>query len=308
MKRIYVYLAALIFTGVVLTGCKESSVNPVAESGDSAIIKAVIASDSSTMSFDSNYDEEGILQDILGKSSATIRPIRVARKVTGITRNVSTQVINDTAYATMTANVTARLIIAASTDADSTIDTVITKNFTTELKRNYILVKRNNQNDTTRWKMIAYSLPSGKTTGSTLTIRKLTATFGNNQTFTLEDPLAYYLTRGWGRWRDIPQINKNEPVTLQVEVVAPTDDANFVTMTFGADFRGQNRLRKKLDLVSVSSISPNQYLMVYETQITSHRIAGFFHAVLDVMTEDSVTDDSQPVVSTYWGFPYIIKL
>ncbi len=307
MKKIYIFVSGLIAAGVFLSGCKESSVDPISENGDAAIIKSVIASDSSTVSFDANYDEEGILQDILGKSAAEITPIRVARRVTGVTRNISTQVINDTAYATMTASVTARLIIAASTDADSTIDTTITKDYTAELKRNYILVKRNNQNDTTRWKTIAYSLPSGKSTNSALSIRKLTATFGSNQTFVLEDPLSYYLTRGWGKWRDIPQISKNEPVKINIEVIAPTDDDNFVTMTFGSDFRGQNRLKKKLDLVSVTSISPNEYLLIYQGEVTSHRFAGFFHAVLDVMTEDSVTDDSAPVLSTFWGFPYIIK-
>ncbi len=309
-----IFAALFLFLLFTLTGCKNNSTGSevVSPTTDNEAMKEIAAEDSSVLSFEMNYQESGDL-NFLNKIESTVFPVKVKRIVTSITRNLTTNIIGDTAYGLMTHTFTGALWIYASIDSarwgDTTqVDTIIKKPFTTTVSRNLIFTRIGRTNrPKLNWKLQAVSLPEGGTSlQNNIRITKLTVT-SSVDTFSVTDPLTFYLKRGIGWWRQYPVIPKNSSVNLRLEVFSTAQDTDFVTLTFGAVWpNGYHRAKKKFILLS-STPTTNGYLKVYEQNYSSYQYAGHFHAIIDAMPKAVIFDDTAPVESSMWAFPYIVK-
>ena len=270
-----------------------------------------IESDSAISSFESNYNEETAMT-ILGKATTTIYPLRVGQKMRLVSRNFTYNIVGDTAYGIYTTTFEGVLFIAASYDSVSyPPDTLIQKPFTTVITRKIIF---ETTGDTVhpylKWRIAAISLPEGGTLNSKITINEVKVYLANGDSLVVTDPNSYFLSRGWGwrwRWRkQIPIINRNSPVKVQVYVTSAYADTDFVTLTHGCDPHGLHREKNRFYLVS-STQTGNGYDKVYEQTFETHQWPGYFHAVINATPRQVVTDDSTPVESNTWGIPYIVK-
>lgn len=303
-----------LFLLFAFIGCNKNSTEPevITPSTDNDAMKEIAAEDSSVLSFEMNYQETGDL-NFLNKIESTVFPVKVKRVVTSITRNLTTNIVGDTAYGLMTHTFTGALWIYASIDSarwgDTTaVDTIIKKPFTTTVTRNLIFTRIGKTNrPKLNWKLQAVSLPEGGTSlQNNIKIKKLTVTSAVD-TFVVTNPLSFYLKRGIGWWRQYPVIPKNSIVNLRIEVFSTVQDTDFVTLTFGAVWPyGYHRAKKKFIMIS-STPTTNGYLKVYEQNYTSYQYAGHFHAIIDAMPKTVIFDDSAPVESSMWAFPYIVK-
>jgi len=302
----------LFFTFSMLTlfvGCKESSVEPESTepTTDQEAMLKLADEDSAIASFEPSYNEEDAMS-FLGKTAAEIYPFKVGHRVRLVNRNLSVDFIGDTAYGTLTKTFEGTLIIAASYNSGATQpDTVIRKPFTSVITKKIIFVRR----DSTRfpyrnWKIAAISLPEGGVLSPNIDIQKLTAFLPNGDTLVINSPNSYFLSRGFGWWRQLPIISKNQPVTIKLEVYSAYADTDFVTLTYGADIRGFHRAKKRFVLTS-SIPSGNGFAKVYEQTYTAHQFVGHYHAIVNALPKQVIFDDATPVESETWGIPYFIK-
>ncbi len=304
-------LPALLFavTLILLAGCQSSPTGPntpQSSSDQQAMLKAV-DSDSAIASFEPNYNEDQAM-NILGKTATAIYPLKVGQKMRMVSRNFTYTMSGDTAYGTLSNTFEGVLYIVASYDSTSRQkDTVIQKPFTTVITRNIIFVRTG---DTTlpqlKWRIAAISLPEGGTLNSNVVITKVTVFLSSGDTLVVTDPNSYYLSRGLGWWRAIPHIDRNKPVTVQVEISSAYADTDFVTLTNGGDLKGMHREKMKFDLIS-STPNGNGYDKVYQQTFITHQWPGYFHAVINAFPKQVITDDSTPVESNSWGIPYFVK-
>lgn len=302
----------LLFTFTVLAffvGCKESSVEPDANepTTDQEAMLKLADEDSAIASFEPNYNEEDAMS-FLGKTQTEIYPFKVGHRVRMVNRNLSVDFVGDTAYGTLTSTFEGTLIIAASYDPSAgQPDTVVKKPFTSVITRKIIFVKAANSPFPYRnWKIAAISLPEGGVLSSNINIKKLTAFLPNGDTLVINSPNEYFLSRGFGWWRQLPIIAKNQIVKIQMDVYSAYADTDFVTLTYGADLKGFHRAKKRFELVS-SVPSGNGFDKVYEQTFTTHQFVGHYHAIINALPRQVIFDDATPVESETWGVPYFIR-
>ena len=293
-------------------GCQDdNTVQPNEEiTTNQQALEKLVDEDSVLSSFEPNYNEDGDM-GILGKINTEIYPFRVGHKMRLVNRTVSVTFDGDTAYGSVTKTFEGVLYIKGSYDPNATNpDTLITKPFTSVVTRNIVFVKiANTEFPRRNWKIVAISLPEGGTQSPNMDITKLTAFLPNGDTLVINSPNDYYLVRNWNhwwRWHNIPVLANNSDVLLRVELNSAYADTDFVTLTFGADRFGTNRLKKKFELVS-SNPNGNDYEKVYEQTFTTRQFPGFFHAIINGMPRQVVYDDSTPVEMETWGIPYFVR-
>lgn len=314
MKNSTKSLLMLLFffsIGLILTGCKDKVTDPVSGS-DSEAVQSLIQEDSSDIAFEKNYNEDDAMSFSFGKVETAVYPVKVGRRITSVTRNVATTFNADTALAVVTYTFTGKLVIRASRTAatwgDTTkIDTTILKDFSATHLRKLIFVKIGNNPDKKKnWKLVAHSLPAGGTASSNVFIQKMTLTT-TTDTLVITNPTDYYLSR-WipGLRKNVPVFGRGQIVNVKMEVYSAYSDTDFVTITWGGDFTGRFRAKKKFDLVS-STPSGSGYNKVYQQTFRANVLAGFYHTILDVMPKGVVFDDRQAVETKAWGVPYIVK-
>lgn len=314
IKERIIAMVSVVFTGSIIllfSGCQDPTSVESADQNISekqAIIN-LLNEDSAIVSFEPNFDEGGTMQ-ILGKISAEIYPLRVGHKMKLTNHNVDVNIQNDTAYAFITNTFDGQLFIAATYDPNSTEpDTVIKKSFTSVITRNAILVKRNNTRfPRLNWKVAAISLPEGGTLNPGIDITKLTV-YLPEDSLIITSPNDFYLYRqpGFhGKWKPFPMMPTQQDVMLKLELTSAYPDTDFVTITFGADHLGMNRIKRKFVLVS-SEFNGTNYEKVYVQTFIAHRNPGFFHSVINAMPLHVIKDDSTPVEMVSWGLPYFVR-
>ncbi len=313
IKYKFLFVVTLFsMTLLFLMSCKESLTDNIYETvTDKTAIEKIAAEDSSLLSFEQNYNEEGGLDFSFGKIQTEIFAIRVVRRVTDVNRTFTTEILGDSSFVTTKYIFTGNIFIAASYDsvsnADSkTIDTVIVKPFSSTITRKLIFAKvANTQNPRLNWKLVAISLPEGGTVTQNILIQKMTIQLPND-TLIITSPNEYFLSRESGRIKQIPTIRMNQRSTIIVEVFSNYSNEDFVTLTFGADIRGLHRVKRKFTLDSVSP-SGTGYLKIYKQTFTTLPYVGHFHAVVSAMSRQTVYDDQAAVESKSWGVPYIVR-
>ena len=130
----------------------------------------------------------------------------------------------------------------------------------------------------------------------------------NGDTVSVSDPENFFISRGyrWNWWHRCPEVHSDDTVTVSVEVYSAYADTDFVTITYGANSFGLHRAKTKLNLVSETP-SGNGFVRVFERTFNVRNYHGYFHAVLNAFTKQTIFDDTAPVESKSWGIPYKVK-
>ena len=304
LKELLLFGVFFIFS--LFMGCNNSPTAPsLSTSTDGAAMQKIAESDSSVTSFDSNYNE-GQAMSFMGKTIAQINPVKVGQIVRVVNKDFTYNVVGDTSYATFTRTFEGVLYIVAVSNF-SGHDTVISKPFTSTISLNLIYTRVGNSNNPTfNWRLAAVSLPEGGTLTSNVSIQNVTVFLPNGDTLSVNSPNDYYVARGNGWKRQLPEIGRNKPVTIQVTLNSAYTDTDFVTLTHGGDFSGLHREKLKLELVS-STPSGNGYLKIYKRTYLTHNWPGYHQAIINAFPKQVIFDDSSPVEISTWGIPYFIK-
>ena len=273
---------------------------------DQAALEKLVDEDSSLTSFDYNYNEEGVM-DFLGKVNTPIYPFRIGQKMRLVNRTLSIDIQDTLAYGTLTKTFEGILYIAASYDSSANKpDTLIEKTFTAVVTRNLIFKKIADTPFPRRnWVLAAISLPEGGTQSPNIDLMKMTIFLPNGDTITVDSPNDYFLRRGWGWWRNMPIIGRDDSVKISVEVFSNYEEDDFVTLTWGANRWIKHRVKRLFDLVS-STPNGTGWDKVYEQTFVTQQWPGFYHAIINAMPQQVVLDDSTPVEAEAWGIPYFV--
>ena len=311
------YLAAFTFLSltILVTGCKNSVTGPSPvnnnqtslQTADKKAMTSMAEQDSAVSSFGTNYNETQNV-NYLGKTNSPITPVFVWQHVILKDKNYDFNKAGDSVYVKITKTFEGVLNIVASSQQDTTSkpDTIVTKNFTSVITRKLLFERIDSTDNPYRnWKLVGISLVSGGTTTDNFNINKLTVTTSDGNNIVIDSPENYFLARKkrWGWWHHFPSMHQRDTVTVSVEVYSAYADTDFVTLTYGADFFGMHRNKARLDLVS-STPSGNGYMRVYRKTFNVGGYHGYFHAVLNAFTRQTIYDDSAPVETSTWGIPY----
>jgi hypothetical protein len=309
LGSIFLLLAALAVS-LILTSCgkDDSIVDSTPASTEETLLQLTESSDE-IASFESNYNEEEAMEMSLAKASETIYPKKIGQRMHPVSKTFNATILGDSAYAVYTRTYEGQMIIVAATVNGGLADTVIYKPFTTQITRNLIFKKVYNSDlDTNEydWKIVAISLPEGGTGNSTIVLEKLNVFLPNGDTITVTSPNDYYLAREQSYRAQIPNLYQNQKVTIRVELLSSHRDQEFVTLTCNANGKGLHRTKRQFQLVS-SEQSGSYYAKAYEGYWTTNNFPGHYHAVVNAMSGQSVTDDAAPVEISSWGIPYRIN-
>lgn len=315
----YISLIALLVFLLVITACNpESSLTSPTEINTStqSLLKQLIEEDESYQSFELNYNEEDVM-DFEGSLPKAIIPVKVGQRMKLVEKTHDFVFNEDSTEAVVTSTriFEGKMKIAGSYDeftrGDSGIvDTIVEKIYTTtithvaklEKVQETIFPKRN-------WKLTEISLMDGGTGSQDIMISKLTVTPEDGEIMEVTDPNSYFTTRMAGRKKHVPFMRGGEEVTVTVEILSAFEDDDFVTMTRGAvKGKKHRRAKSKFELVS-SETDPETglYKKVYENTIRIFGHRGHRHAVVNVMTKQSIYDDSAFVEQDSWGIPYQVN-
>jgi hypothetical protein len=306
LKTLFGFFAAVL---VFIIGCQESIVDPVQEpAADRDAMLKIAEEDPALQSFDFSYDEDGAMGFGFGDIQTDIYPLRVGHRVRLINRSFDVNIIGDTAYATLTKTYEGVLLIAAVYDSGSaTPDTLIRKPFVSVITRKLIFVRIDDSPRPMRnWRLAAISLPEGGVLSTNINIYKLTVYLPNGDSIVVNSPNEFYLSRGYGWWRDIPSIPQDSEVSVKVEIFSAYDQEDFVTVTFGTNRIGMNKLKKRFELISSVPVSGG-YERAYEASFRTYLFPGFFHAIVNAFPRHVIFDDSTPVENEVWGLPYFVR-
>jgi len=303
----------LILFFAAFIGCKNSPTDPAdnSQTTEKAALEKMVIEDSAISSFEANYNEEGMMEMEgplgFGKISSEIFPVKVGRKITSVTRTFTINEISDTtAEGNLIIVFTGNLLIGVTKDTSTrVIDTVITKPFVTTVDQNVKFVRvANTAYPKMNWRISSSSVTKGGTNSANIYIKSIKAYFPSGDSITITDPLNYYFSHGLGRMKEMPSLPMNRDVMLVVEIHSSYAAEDFVSLTFGG---GQGpmhqRIKGKFTLVSDDGLGNKVYSQKFHTR----PVMGFSHTVIDAMPVQVVKDDTAPVESSAWGFPYIVK-
>lgn len=310
LKKFFFLIPLFIFA---LTGCSEETTGPEATTDDQAL-QELATEDSSSRSFEENYNDAGAHFFLNTSVQGNIYPIKIGRRIISVTRQFARQINGDSAYVTMTSTYTGVFIIEASYepvtpgDTTATADTVIQKPFASVVVRKMVFAKVNSSsNPRNNWKLVRVSLPAGGTVTNNITINKAVMTFANGDSLVITNPNEFYLSRNpSGNRRDIPVLLRNSVVRLRVEIFSAYADDDFVTLTHNANLRGFFRVKRRLALVS-SEASGTGYAKVYEQTFLAGSAQGHFHAVIDATPRGVIFESASQFETKVWGVPYIVR-
>ncbi|HEX3073391.1 MAG TPA: hypothetical protein VHP30_07245 [Ignavibacteriales bacterium] len=316
LGSIFLLLAALAVS-LILTSCgkDDSIVDSTPTSTEETLLQLTESSDE-IASFESNYNEEEAMEMSLSKISETIYPKKVGQRMHPVSKTFNATILGDSAYAVYTRTYEGQLIIVASTVNGGPADTVIYKSFTTQITRNLIFKKVyddsclnvKNSLDTSDycWKIVAISLPEGGTGNTTIVFEKLSVNLPGGDTLVVTSPNDYYLSHYQGYRRPMPYLNQNQMTTVRIELLSSHNEQELVTLTCNGNSNGLHRSKRQFQLVSSEQVG-GYYKRVYEGYWVTSNFPGHYHAVVNAMSSQSVTDDAAPVEISSWGIPYRIN-
>jgi|GEM_PF-1316460 len=309
-------LASVVMVVIFATfmGCKNSPTDPAADSTtDKAAMEKIVLEDSAISSFEANYNEEGMMEmdgpmGIVGVST-DIFPVRIGRKITSVTRTFTMNELSDTtAEGNLKLVFTGNLLIGITKDTSTkTIDSVISKPFETTCERNIKFVKvANTTHPQLNWRVSSSSVTKGGTNSPNIYIKSVKAYLPSGDSLYITDPLNYYFSHGLGKMKPMPFIAMNQEITIVVEVYSAYSTSDFVTLNHGGGpGMGMKNHRGKGKFVLVSDDGKGN--KVYSQTFRTPPAMGHSHTVIDAMPAQVLTDDTAPVESSDWGFPYIVK-
>lgn len=236
----------------------------------------------------------------LGKLAVPIIPKSWSRRVTGVSRDVKFDQVNDTTLiATLTHRLEGEIRILAKYSNSDTGFTTIKKPFTEVTTRKIKFYRTPGVragSDTTRrgWKPSATSAVKGGTQNSQVTITEMEITVGT-QIIVITDPTNYFmdLNHGKGRpWLLTPGNRQSMKVRITLTSADPNTDwvsihRPFLMMMGRPDFFKPAHERMKL--ISQTQTVSN-YLRVYEAT-WENKLIGRHTFFVSALTRSSLHDD-----------------
>lgn len=313
-KQLTSLLIAAIFILFSSIACNEENSLTLPEeevNSDQTALEKIVELDEAIESFEPNYNEDDAMDFVLGKTATEIFPVRIGQKMRLVEKNLNVVFEGDTAYGTLTKTFDGILFIVASEDSlslDSLDLNVYEKPFTTTVTRKIIFVKVDNSDRPLRnWKISAVSLAEGGTLTDNIAIKSMTIFLPNGESIFIEAPNEYFLSRGPSLRTAIPILSKFETVSVQVELQSVYEDADFVTLTYGAvKGREYKRAKKRFELKR-EEFDGTFYNRMYEADWTIHNERGFRHAIVNAYPYQVYKDSEARVESNSWGMPYFVK-
>ncbi|MFH1195284.1 MAG: hypothetical protein V1720_06205 [bacterium] len=319
MKRFNKTLTVLFgffLTVVFFYGCQqdEGPADPGTTSGsDTEALEKLVAEDESLDSFEPNYNEEDVMNMIgLNKVNTEIYPVRVGQRMLLVSKNLTIDFDGDSAFGKLTRTFQGYLMIAASYEPfehvdSTTVDTVITKPFTTTVEQNIIFKKvGNTPNPELNWRIWRISLPEGGTGSIDVRITKMTIYLPDGEIIEVDSPLDYYLSRHAGLDGQIPVLSPGETVSVRIEAKSGYAEADFVTLTYGAFRNGLHRRAKTRFEMTSESFDGVFYNRVFEADFTV-MYPGWKHAIINMLPHQTLTDDAAAVEESSWAIPYVVR-
>jgi hypothetical protein len=317
-----VLLAAVMTTGLLVTGCKKDNgpdeAAPVGVTNEEQAMQYFAKNDEFVANDEQTFEDKAIENfdyGTFGKVDAAITPLRWGRFVTSVTRTVTTTIQpGDTiAIAVVDKSITGTLKIRGINGTGDTV--TIEKPFTDASKRNVIFKRVNRSTDIywLNWVPVATSLVEGGTASpnNQIDITKLVLYVSTTDTITITDPNSYFLRYRWlklfnGGRKDVPEFLAGQALKLQVTVVSASADTDFVALRYGVG--NNNHKRVRLALVSEVNNGDGTYTRMFEIARTApqyvHFHRGWFHMGIDAVTRATLMDDVAPYSVSWWGVPY----
>lgn len=305
MKRKLLYLFLYVLpVFLVFKGCSENPSGVQVEPTDEQAVLWAIESDSLFISFEKNYIEENDAALVLPKISGIIYPERIGKQIDSVKRFFTTNIASDTANTLGTLIIYGKLLIHASFDSTVPAGIIVQKPFTSVITRKIISVRTTP--GMKRWKVVAYNLPSGGELTENISIQKLSLVVEGNESFVINDPADFFISTTLPRFRQVPVLERNKEVDLQVEILSKYEGNDLILLNFGADYRGMNRLKKIFELIS-SVPDGNYYRKVYKVSFSTRTFPGYYHAVIQAISNGTINTDVIPVEYKVWSIPYAVK-
>ena len=313
-ERVILIAVSLIGLLVAILGCSKDALSPSGLSDEEAIRQQISQADSVAEFLSS---DDAVIDDqyeqawefgAVGKVATPIKVFRWGRKVDQITRTVIIVVEGDSAAtATITKTITGHLVIAAAySDTASFPETVIRKPFTerSERKVRFVRIARSTSPEF-NWRPVALTLVAGKTLPDSLINFTITSldVITPDDTFHVTNPLDT-----WIRLRRLRErlLFVGDSVKLRLTVLSVDSAAELAIQRHG----GLDRHRARMHLVSNTPVGGG-WERVYERVFIPHLSLGLYMAnysfVVDVISRESLYDDSAPFTNRFWGLPYAVR-
>jgi hypothetical protein len=301
-------LCGMIAAGLTLIGCSKSSTGPDRESLTSDEISQITDIIDSDALFDSGEttlnDGGAVSGDLqsLGKTATPVQPYAWGRKITGLSRSVDFERVNDsTVVATITYTFTGQFLIAARYTLQDTSVSLITKDFSQTTTRKAKFYK----NALDRWAVREISAVQGTTQDSELTITQVDV-ISDTDTLSITDPTNTFMRLPRLGGQELLQFGVSSPTTVRVTLTSTSPDTDLVAIhrpwMIGNAF---HPLRVRMHMISQQQ-SGSVYVRVYELSWNAH-IAGRHHLFVDAVIRGTLFDDTAAVSAQLWGIPFIVQ-
>ncbi|MGB2867014.1 MAG: hypothetical protein WBD36_01065 [Bacteroidota bacterium] len=305
-----------ILSAIWIVGCSKSVTGPENfQDVDKQALEELILAEPLLTSDASALNDDGVATAMevgsLGKAAAAIYPRGWGRRITSASRSISFEQANDsTVIGTVTYTLTGVVLIRAKYSLQSSTDTVIAKPFTetTTHKVRFVRVA-NTAVPRANWRMREVSAVKGGTSGSQVTIVRLTVVMGSD-TVDVSDPNDYFLKLGFRGRGGVPEVppSPTQPVSVQVTVVSSDPDTDMVSLHRPAPPMTAMLLKPmsaRMQLISQTQ-SGTSYTRVYGASWQGVFL-GRHTMFVSALTRSSIFDDQAPFSSQIWGVPFIVQ-
>lgn len=314
-------LLIIILSIVLITGCQKDTLVDPDQITENDYLKQQAISAEETAGYiaseevslddeyarDMDYDEFGF-----SKVNYPVTPIKWARKINRVIKSFEVEQLNDTIkIVTIIKNLEGQFIVVAIKDSDNTIDTLrIIKPYTATITRKVRFLKVNNSNDFRKnWKPIALTLVEGKTSTKNFSISTLEV-LSSIDTAIITNPLSYWVRFAPGKG-GVAIVKPGDAIVVRVTVASTSPNPEYALLRTGMDsgFK-RHRARFKMDLVSetvTDGIYTRTYQKTFGARLPMGISFGHMNAIVDVMSYDSINDDTENYMNAFWGMPYLVR-
>ena len=159
------------------------------------------------------------------------------------------------------------------------------------------------------WKPIDITTVSGGTNESrNFNITKLEI-YTPHDTLVISEPTMQWLRFRFGPYR-IPILNLGDTMLVRAQIQSTDTNREYAMLRHSVDHRFTHRYRTRMQMVD-STGNQLSYTREYEMRFATRLPTGVnvcrFNVVYDVMSYNSINDDTAPFMNMFVGVPYIVK-
>ena len=153
------------------------------------------------------------------------------------------------------------------------------------------------------WKLNAVSIVRGGTENTNVVIDELVMRADGGEKVSLRSPDENIWPFGLDS-STVATVEAESDLDVAVKLETTEVEPNMVVLRSG--FRGRWGQRTLLPL-TFENRSGNHYIHTYENTVRPQPRPGVFHAVVEVITRESLCDLDAPVCTSFCGVPYVIR-